>query len=383
MCLKVLFCIFKWIILKITGEFSGRGFSLLKIDCMRRIIFLTLVLVLIAGRVFAQQGYVPTFEDTLMVYEGMFSTEEPLHLTLKTDLKILKKTRRDEKYLPAEMTCHVNDSFEVTHPVRIKARGVFRRDNCTYPPFWLNIRYSGIEADSMMDVNKMKMVIRCRKAAQYETYILREYLVYKIYNLVSPYSFRVRLVKLNFVDTGKEDTTTEDWAFLIEPQELLEKRLNAVAVKSDKLSIRTVNREVMDRVSLFQYMIGNGDFSVTGRHNLKIITLKDQQVPGFVPIPYDFDYTGLVNAHYAVPGETLGISSVRERYFLGPCRSKEVELEAIRDFARYRDEMIDYVMAFEYLDEKEKLDMVAYIESYFTESEDQRFYESKISSTCR
>lgn len=350
---------------------------------MRQAIFLTSILLLIAGRAAAQYENVPTFEDTVEVYEGLFEYEDPLHLTMKLDLKTFKKTRRQEKYQPAEMTCHVNDTFQVTHPVRIKARGVFRRDNCTLPPFWINIRYSGIEAEALRDVNKMKMVIRCKKAAQYENYILREYLVYKIYNLISPYSFRVRLVKLKFVNTGQDNNATEDWAFLIEPEEALEKRLNAVAIQSDKLSIRTVNREIMDEVSLFQYMIGNGDFSVTGRHNLKIITLKDQQVPGFVPIPYDFDYTGLVNAHYAVPGESLGIKTVRERYFLGPCRSKEVQQEAINNFALHRQEMIDYIMQFEYLDEKEKLDMVGYIESYFAESERERFIENRIATTCR
>ncbi|MCK4990898.1 MAG: hypothetical protein KAS29_10450, partial [Bacteroidales bacterium] len=240
--------------------------------------------------------YQPTYEDTLQVYEELFNFDEPLYLTLKFDLKIFRKTRRKEDYQKAELTCVVNETFQVTHPVRIKARGFFRRDECTMPPFWLNIRYSGIEADSLKDVRKIKMVIRCKKSQIYENYILREYMVYKIYNLISPYSFRVRLVKLKFVDTAKDNTETEDWAFMIEPAELMAKRLNGVFVKSDKLSIKTMNRDMMDKVALFQYMIGNGDFSVTGRHNLKIITLKDQRVIGFVPVPYDFDYTGLVNA---------------------------------------------------------------------------------------
>ena len=350
---------------------------------MRYLFFLTGIVFCCTVRLAAQQEYQPTFEDTLQVYEELFNYDEPLYLTLKCDLKTFRKTRRDENYQPAELTCHVSDTFQVTHPVRIKARGFFRRDKCTLPPFWLNIRYSGIEADSLKGIRKIKMVIRCSKAKQYENYILREFMVYKIYSLISPYSFRVRLVKLKFVDTAKDNTITEDWAFLIEPSDYMSKRLNCVFVKSDKLSIRTVNREMMDQVALFQYMIGNGDFSVTGRHNLKILTLKDQRVIGFVPIPYDFDYTGLVNAHYAIPGEALGIKTVRERYFLGPCRSRDIQQEAIQNFAIYRDEIIDYIEGFEYLDEKGKLDMVGYIESYFSAAANERFIERSLAPTCR
>lgn len=350
---------------------------------MRNFILLTGILICSAGRLTAQIDYQPTYEDTLQVYEGLFEYEEPIHFTMKLDLKTFKKTRRDEKYQPAEMTCQVNDTFRITHPVRIKARGIFRRDNCTFPPFWLNIRYSGIESDNLKGINKMKMVIRCRKSEHHEYYILREYMVYKIYNLITPYSFRVRLVKLKFVDTGKDNEATEDWAFLIEPADHMTKRLNGVFIKSDRLSIRTVNRDMMDMVALFQYMIGNGDFSVTGQHNLKIMTVKDQAVPGFVPVPYDFDFTGLVNAEYASPRESLGIKTVRERYFLGPCRSRDIQLEAIQNFAAYRDEIIEYINGFEYLDEKEKADMVGYLESYFSESEDEMFIGQRLATTCR
>jgi len=198
---------------------------------MHHPILLSCLLLCLSSGLFAQAGYQPTFEDTLEVYEELFVLDEPLDLSLKLDLKTFKKTRRAEKYQPAEMTCHVNDTFMITHPVRVKARGVYRRDNCTLPPFWLNIRYSGIEADSIKGIKKMKMVIRCRKSAQYENYILREYLIYKIYNLITPYSFRVRLINLNFINTGKGNSATKDWAFLIEPEELMMERLNAIVIK--------------------------------------------------------------------------------------------------------------------------------------------------------
>lgn len=352
---------------------------------MRNVLIFTGILLIYAGKLYGQEEHVPTFEDTMAVYEGLFYHQEPLHLTIKTDLRTFRRQRHKNKYHRAEMTCKVSESFQVTHPVRIKARGIHRRETCTYPPFWLNIRKSGIEADSLTDlgIKRIKMVISCETSSQYELYVLREYLVYKIYNLISPFSFRVRLVRLIFVDTGKDNKTQEGWAFLIEPEDLLAHRVEGVMVNSDRLSIRTVNGETMDVLALFQYMIGNGDFSVNGRHNIKIVTLKDQRVPGYLPIPYDFDYSGLVNTRYSVPEETLGISSVRERYFLGPCRDREIQQKAIDEFMVYRDEMIEYIMNFEYLPEDEREEMVAYLATYFQEASDERFIRRKIATTCR
>ncbi len=350
---------------------------------MRKLLILLAIALGLTGPIHAQYDDVPSFEDTLEVYEDLFNKDDPIVISMKFDVKTFKRTRRQEKYQPAEMTCHVNDTFQVTHPVRIKARGIYRRDECTMPPFWLNIRYSGIEAELLSDVKKMKMVIRCRSATQYDSYVLREYLVYRIYNLISPYSFRVRLVKLKIVNTGKDNKVSEDWAFLIEPQEVMANRLDGRMIKSDMLSMRTVNREIMSRVALFQYMVGNGDYSVTGRHNLKILVLKAGQPSGFIPVPYDFDYTGLVNTHYAIPGESLGIKSVRERYFMGPCRSKDFQQRTIQEFAQYQEEIVDLIMDFEYLDDREKEDMVNYILSYFAESERENFFERSIASTCR
>lgn len=351
---------------------------------MKHLVAVAGTLLFISGTLLSQNEIPPpSFEDTLNVYEGLFDVEEPLHLTLKFDIKTFQRTRRQEKYQDAELINHVNDNFQVTHPVRVKARGNYRRDNCTTPPFWLNIRYSGIEADELKEINRIKTVIRCRPSSIFENYILREYLVYRIYNLVTPVSYRIRLIRLEFIDTGRKNNVTEDWAFLIEPDELMAARLDARVVKSDQLSMRTVNREVMDQLALFQYMIGNGDYSVTGRHNLKILALVSPGTTGFAPVPYDFDYTGLVNTCYATPGEGLGITSVRERIFLGPCRTENVHQKVVDSFKPYKDEILDLILNFEYLDEDDRMDMIGYVQTFFHEIESDDFIERKVFCTCR
>jgi len=350
---------------------------------MRSCFILTALVLIISTPLFGQYDDPPSFQDTLEVYQDLFEIREPLTLTLKFNVKELQKTKWKETYLPAEMTCHVRENFQVTHDVRVRARGEIRKTICLTPMFYVNIRHAGIEAEDLDDVIKLKVVSRCNSSKIYRSYVLREYLIYKIWNLLSPYGFNTRLVRLKIIDTGRKNKESEDWGFIIEPEDMMAERNKAMSIKSDRLALATVNKEWMDKVAYFNYMIGMADYSVTGRHNLKILTLKEYGPTGFIPVPYDFDYTGLVDATYAIPGETLGISSVRERYYLGACRSEEVHKQTIQWLASHRDEIKDLILSFEYLEEDERLDMVDYIESYFQETESKSFINRGIQSTCR
>ena len=230
------------------------------------------------------------------------------------------------------------------------------------------------------------MVVRCKNAAHFEPYVLREYLVYKIYNILTPLSYRVRLVRLSIVDTGKDNEVTEDWAFIQEPDELLALRLKGKMIENDRLSMNSMNAEVMNSLSMSQYMIGNADYAVTGSYKLNFLVSNSENPSGFLPVPYDFDYSGLVNTDYAIPGkalESIGLTSVRERYYLGPCRPEKVHNETIQKLAQFEAEIKQYIKDFKYLDEKEKDDMIAYLDSYFKESKESGFIDQKIAPTCR
>jgi len=348
-----------------------------------RTLLITVLFVFAGFPLLSQQEGVPTYEDALAMYEDLFSAEQPLYLSLKFDVVALKKTRLQDVYHDAEMTNVVSNELQVTHSVQVMPSDIIRRKFCSLPSIWVNIGNSGIQTDSLQDGFRMNMVVPCKNAAQYEPYVLREYLAYKIYNIITPLSYRVRLVRLTIIDTGKGNEVTEGWAFLQEPDELMTLRLNAMMIKSDRLTMNNVNPEIINSLSMFQYMIGNGDYSVTGQHNLKILAFKEYGPTGFITVPYDFDYSGLVNADYAVPAETLGTTSVQERYYLGPCRPEKVHKETIQELAQFEDEIMEYIKDFEYLDDKEKVDMIEYLDSYFKESKESLFIDSKIALTCR
>lgn len=348
-----------------------------------RTLLITVLFVFAGFPLLSQQEGASSYEDLVAVYEDLFSAEEPLHLTLKFDVEGLKKTMQQEVYHNAEMTYALKDGLQVSHSVQVWPRETIRRKFCSLPPLWVNMDNSASKSDSLREVFRINMVVPCKNAAQYEPYVLREYLAYKIYNITTPLSYRVRLVRLSIIDTGKGNEVTEDWAFFQEPDELMTLRLNGTWIKKDDLSMSGLNPEAINSLSMFQYMIGNVDYSVTGRHKLNILTLNSGNPTGFLPVPYDFDYSGLVNTDYAIPGEHLGTNTVRERYYLGPCRPEQVHKETFQGLAQFEDEIMAYIQDFEYLDEKGKTDMIEYLESYFKESGESWFIERKIFPTCR
>ncbi len=323
------------------------------------------------------------YSDTLSIQVDLFGEEEPLEITLKFDIKSYQRGKMKGEYMPVQLIYHVNDTLDINKKVRVKARGEFRRAHCILPPFWLNIKKAKVGNKYLKGTNKIKIVTHCKDSKQYEQYVIKEYLAYKIYNEISPYSFRVRLIRMNYIDTGRKNKESSSWAFMIEPEDMMAERLGVNTIKSDAVSMRYTDTLMMDVVALYMYMIGNADYSVAGRHNLKLIRRNDPVKPLPVPVPYDFDYAGLVNANYAIPGENLGLLSVTERYYLGPCRDDVKYLAAIDQIQMNKDKIFEWVISSPYLDEKERKEMNKYLESYFSLSEKPENLLRNIKSTCR
>jgi hypothetical protein len=321
--------------------------------------------------------------DTIDTSVDIFDDPNPMEVTLTLDLKKYQKEKFAGEYMPAKFHYRFNDTLTLEKTMRIKARGNFRRQHCSFAPFWLNIRKADVQNQHLQGVKRIKVVTHCKGSKGYGDYVLKEYLAYKIYNLLSPVSFRVRMVKMRYIDTGRKDRVTENWAFMIEPEELLAERLGAIVIKKDDASMRYMIPEEMDAVALFMYMIGNADYSVVKRHNIKLLGFPDFGTKGYTPVPYDFDYSGLVNTYYAIPGENLGISSVTERYFLGACRDDQAYQKAIDHLAEHREEILNLIHEFPHINSKDKNEMIAYLESYFAEAETDYFINMQLKSTCR
>jgi hypothetical protein len=302
--------------------------------------------------------------DTLNQDFGLFTKDDVLNLSLRFDITTYRKEKPKDEYLDAILTYHISDKDSVNKNIRLKSRGEFRNGYCDFPPIRLNFKKAGFEKSDLNKIETMKMVTHCQYGN--EEYLLKEYLMYKLYNVLTDNSFRVRLVKVDYINTYKKSKPIQTYAFFIEPIEMLAERINAVPVNSVNLTQKHIIPEMMDRMAIFNYMIGNTDWSVPNQHNVKVLTSLKFSSSGLgVIVPYDFDYSGLVDAYYAVPFDGLGISTVRERRYLGICRSEDVFNNAVREFIDKKEEFYKVIREFPYLKEKSKKNMLGYLDSFF------------------
>jgi hypothetical protein len=303
--------------------------------------------------------------DTLDQDFGLFTKDEILDLSLRFDLTHYRRKKPKEEYMKAILTYHINEKDSINKDIRLKSRGEFRNGYCDLPPIRLNFSKADFQKNDLKKIGKLKMVTHCKYGN--EDYLLKEYLIYKLYNVLTDYSFRVRLVRIEYINTYKKSKPIKTYAFFIEPVEMLGERTKSVPVDALNLNQTQMIPEMMDRMAIFFYMIGNTDWSVPNQHNCKILSTMDFSNPNLgVIVPYDFDYSGLVDADYAIPHENLGIESVRERRYLGLCRSEDVFINAIGEFSDKKEEFYKVINDFTLLGEKERKEMIRYLDSFYT-----------------
>jgi hypothetical protein len=302
--------------------------------------------------------------DTLGDNFGLFTNDEIIDLTLRFDITHYRRKKPKEEYLDAVLTYHISKTDSVNKNVRLKSRGEFRNEFCDFPPIRLNFKKAGFQKDDLKKIGKLKMVTHCSYGN--EEYLLKEYLIYKLFNALTDYSFNVRLIRITYINTYKKSKPIKSFAFFIEPVELLAERTSCIEVSSPNLSQKHIKPEYMDRMAIFCYMIGNTDWSVPNQHNCKVLSQPGSENSNLgVIIPYDFDYSGLVDADYAIPYEKLGIESVRERIYLGLCRDEATFESELKEFADKKDEFYSIIRDFPYLKEKSKKQMLDYLDEFY------------------
>ncbi|MGC4034633.1 MAG: hypothetical protein QM764_01640 [Chitinophagaceae bacterium] len=247
--------------------------------------------------------------------DTLFDSVQPLSITLKGNIRELLNDRQDDsKYHPIILSYKNEDSSLVSLSVNVKTRGHFRRlkTNCYYPP--LLIQYTNKETQQSIFPTKakLKLVMPCKS----DEYVVREWLVYKIYNIITPESFKARLVKVTLQNEKDKLYAPEFFGILLEDEDHMAARNHKIGVER-KINQEMVNIESFLKLATFEYLIGNTDWSVEYLQNIKLIADDSTSLP--VAVPYDFDHAGIVNAPYARPAEELKLFSVRERRYRGYC----------------------------------------------------------------
>jgi hypothetical protein len=351
---------------------------------MRKTIYLQVLLAfLIVFPAKSQNDSIDSYSvnDTLADF-GLFTKDDILELSLRFDITNYKKKKPKDEYLDAILTYHISKTDSINKNIRIKSRGEFRNGYCSFPPIYINFKKTEFKKEDLSKLEKVKLVTHCQSGN--EDIVFKEYLIYKLYNVLTDSSFRVRLLKINYINTFKKSKPIRSFAFFIEPLDLLAERINSVPVDVLTLSQKNIVPGMMDRVAIFNYMIGNTDWSVPNLHNCKVLVQNsvDRSELGMI-VPYDFDYSGLVNATYAVPAEGLGIESVRQRIYLGTCRGEEVYLNAVKEFANKKESFYKVIREFPYLDERTKKDMVRYLDEFYSGFDKRTSIVYKLLNECK
>jgi len=320
--------------------------------------------------------------DTLNQDFGLFMKDEILHLSLRFDMTQYTRKKPKDEYMDAILTYHINKTDSINKNIRLKSRGEMRNGYCSFPPIRLNFKKTEFpNAKDLDKIEKLKLVTHCQYGN--EDYLFKEYLIYKLFNVLTDTSFRVRLVNMEYINTHKKSKPVNTYAFFIEPVEMLAERVNATVVNSVNLTQKNIVPQMMDRMAIFNYMIGNTDWSVPNLHNCKVLSSLNftNSALGMV-VPYDFDYSGLVDADYAIPYEPLGLSSVRERRYVGICRTEDVFNNALKEFSAKKEAFYKVINDFQLLDEKEKAKMISYLDSFYADFDKRNSIVTNILNGC-
>ncbi len=311
----------------------------------------------------------------------LFSDESPMEIKLKIAIKDIKAITSDSVYTPYMMH-YKNGNVWDSIKIEVRARGNFRRKECYYPPLRVKIKKEDAN-ETVFEGNKsLKLVLPCKQVKD-NSLIMKEFLCYQMFEPISKYTFNTRLVSINFTDqNNKKLNGIQFMGFFIEDDDVVAKRHDGKVIEDLKLHPKSLQDSNSVRHDMFQFMVANTDWSTTFLHNAKVIQINESKK--YVPLAYDFDMAGFVNAPYATTNATLGIASVRERLYRGFCRSDEV-MQAIRnEYINKEKDIINVVMRYESsFEPKEFAGIMKYMDEFFTTLKSDSRFKNSITDKCR
>jgi hypothetical protein len=317
--------------------------------------------------------------------DSLFDIKEPLKVQLNLAIKQVGKSKEDTIYISHLLYYWNSNGTYDSMKVGIKGLGNFRLQQCYFPPLWVMLEKKQSKKTLFEGNKKLKLVLPCIHTNSSNVLILREYLCYKLYEEVTPYAFKTRLVNIELTEQrGKNKKIYNQKGIFIEDPDKTAKRFDAKRVKDAELNSAELNDTSALRFDLFQFMISNTDWSKSFQHNCKLI----YQKPNYIPIPYDFDMSGFVNAPYAVVSqignESLPIQSVKERYYRGDCRSKETTEYVRQEFLAKEEKFLSIPDELEEeLSDKEINNIKKYLKEFFTILRNDKSFKNEVLNRCR
>ncbi|MEM9299536.1 MAG: metallophosphoesterase [Bacteroidota bacterium] len=306
--------------------------------------------------------------------DKFFSSDEVVEVTIEADMTTLLNDRGDEDrdYHNAKITVAETDGNQSTFPGELKVRGNFRRsqDNCEFPPFWIKFKDRNVAGTIFQGHKRMKIVNPCSVKKDYNQYVMQEYLAYKVYDLLTDSSFKVRPVRIKYVDTQNSKSISA-FTFFIEDVKKLGKRLGAKEIEVDPYYVETPNYHNPPTLELFQFMIGNNDWAFPD-HNVK--PFKVYGTEEHIVVPYDFDLSRLVDAEYTYQDQ--------EKKFRGFCRPTDEFMASFKKFKQQKSNIKKLYEDFVGLDQANKDQALRVMERFYIIINSPKRRQSEIFEKC-
>jgi len=328
-------------------------------------------------------------EDNSPKPAKLFSTSETLTVTMTGPWKYIERHTKDQDAKPAKIEFTDDLGNSNTLDLTVERRGITRQTVCRYPPIKLRFNKETAKGTTFRGQKSIKMVTHCDKGTKFVQYYVLEMLAYQMYNPITDFSFRVRPLTITYVDSESGDAQDPKFAFLIEDDSDVAKRNGQEKLKIAKTRSAKLDPQTASYLSLFQYMIGNLDFTpLRGPepekccHNAKLIGQDPENGPIY-PVPYDFDAAGLVNTHYAAPPANLPVSTVTQRLFRGFCRHNDTLPEARQRFLDNEQAVYSLINNETRLSSGSRKKALKFMDKFFVTMKSDKDFNKKIIGKCR
>jgi hypothetical protein len=322
---------------------------------------------------------------------GLFSSTDTLDVTISAPWRRLQKDERSQTPYPAKILFRDRVGKTVSLDLTAERRGITRQEICSFPPIKLRFEKETVKGTLFDGQKSLKMVTHCKHPKRYEQLYILEMLAYRIYNLLTDYSFRVRPLQVTYEDSQEDKSADPRFAFLIEDESDVAERNDLKKVKLASVAPSRLDPNQAGLLGLFQYMIGNTDWaSLRGPdpaeccHNIKLIGHEPPTPDNhIIPLPYDFDSAGLIGAWYAAPHGSLPIKSVTQRLYRGFCMHN-FHVEGARQLVLSQQAAILALIEHEArLTSKSKKKATRYLEDFFEVAGDLDDFNKKVIQQCR
>jgi hypothetical protein len=318
----------------------------------------------------------------------LFREQGALQIELEADWPRLMRQRKDSGRLPALLRYTDAQGREQRIEASVETRGLTRLRICRFPPIRLRFERGATEGTLFEDQRSLKLVTHCGPGRRHEEYYRLELLAYRIYNRITPHSYLTRPLSIHYLDLGEQATGDPRFAFVLERTRDMARRNGRDRAPETRFAPNDFDSLELGRFMLFQYLIGNTDWSVLSSpdpdeccHNVKVTAGADSSQR--IAVPYDLDSAGLVDAHYAVPHESLPIARVRERVFRGFCSLSPTLAPARQQFLDERAAILDLVRSQDGLSDRSRDRALDYVEEFFEILQDRARFEEIVNAQCR